>query len=181
MKNLSVNPTSSHTFPPTAPDPRGRQHRCLSVLLVGSASRRAPRPYQPDSGEASPLVLRVSLKWPSLPGPSQATTFAESLIPSVLIPPAALLSRQHFLRRSADVLASRVCVRNVVLRRAQPVPAQHGAAAPMCSPTGPTSRISFSPLQNVRAGRTSKDRDKAQRGQNQGTPVSQERSQPEGS
>lgn len=126
------------------------------------ASRSVPGPLSQTNQKPSPLATgNCSLRSPraprqssSLPGPSQASsTFTEGLIPSVqahLVPPEALLSCQHFLHSSLDIPASRACVRNAALRAG---PAG-GPPAPNCCPhlpAGPTSRISFSPFQNVGA------------------------------
>lgn len=91
---------------------------------------------------------------PSWPRPGPASSTFTDLIPSAQahrVPPEALLSCQHFLHSSADIPASRVCVRNAVLG-ASPARAgalQHRAAAPAL-PAGPTSRISFSLFQLCR-------------------------------
>lgn len=55
---------------------------------------------------------------PSWPQPGQLHVYRD-LIPSAQahrVPPEALLSCQHFLHSSADIPASRVCVRNAVLQ-----------------------------------------------------------------
>lgn len=67
----------------------------------------APRGHQARPGSCPP-------SWPQ---PGQLHVYRD-LLPSAQahrVPPEALLSCQHFLHRSADIPASRVCVRNAVL------------------------------------------------------------------
>lgn len=66
---------------------------------------------------------------------------------------ATLLSCQHFLHGSVDILASRLCDQNAALRAAlaRPPPDTELLATLMPLPGGPTFRILFSPPQSVRA------------------------------
>lgn len=166
--NSSVNKSSSPTFLPTTSTHRHTQRqqqlyiKKWSLYNVELASRRVPgplcqtkqKPAPPGHRELPPEVTEV-LRRPSLPPrPSQAiSTFTEDLVPSAqsrCVPPAALLSCQHFLRSSADIPACRACVRNAALQAGPPGPLRHRTAAPALA-AGPTSKLSFSPFQKAGA------------------------------
>lgn len=126
----SVNKSSSHTFLPATSTgrhtPRQQQLYINRVYIMWSllqgvspalSVRLNQKPAPLATGNCSLRSPSTPRRPSSLPGPRQASsTFTEGLIPSAQahgVPPAALLSCQHFLHSSVDIPASRACVQGM--------------------------------------------------------------------